>query len=60
MNQKELSFFYCYNKKLSDFLSTKNIRYITVAIEPKSGKLYSQYLITDELQAGIKEYKQSK
>jgi hypothetical protein len=55
-----LSFFYCYNKRLSDFLGTKGIKYILVAIEPKSGKLFSQYLINSELQTALDEYKKSK
>ncbi|MCP3738793.1 hypothetical protein [Rossellomorea sp. BNER] len=56
MNQP--SFFYCYNKRLSDFISTKGVQYIHVAQEPKSGKLYSLYLINEELQSAIDEYKQ--
>jgi hypothetical protein len=56
----KLSFFHCYNKRLSDFLGAKGIKYIMVAIEPKSGKLFSQYLINSELQMALDEYKQSK
>lgn len=60
MKNLKHSFFYCYNKKLSDFLSAKGIKYILVAIEPKSGRLFSQYLINAELQTALDEYKQSK
>ncbi|QNG59433.1 hypothetical protein H4O14_16775 [Bacillus sp. PAMC26568] len=53
-------FFFVYNKKVSDFLKSKGIQYICVAIEPKSGKLFSLYFINDQLQAALAEYKQSK
>lgn len=54
------NYFFCYNKKLSDFLTTKGIQFITVAKEPKSGKLFSLYFIDTKLQQAIEEYKQSK
>lgn len=61
-NQKD-GYFFCYNKFLSDWLSQnsqRDIKYITVAIEPKSGKLFSLYKIDDNLQAALKEYKEQK
>ncbi|MED4374314.1 hypothetical protein P9274_01020 [Schinkia azotoformans] len=54
------NYFFCYNKRLSDFLSSKNINYICVAKEPKTGKLFSLYCIDSTLQQAIDEYKQSK
>ena len=58
MNKSD--FFFCYNKKLSDFITTKGIQFICVAKEPKSGKLFSLYFIDSQLQQAIDEYKQSK
>jgi len=53
-------FFFCYNKKLSDFLTENGIKYITIAIEPKSKRQFSLYFINEQLQQLIKEYKQQK
>lgn len=54
------NFFFCYNKKLSDFLSGRGIQFITVAQEPKSKKLFSLYQIDEQLQQAIDDYKKSK
>lgn len=58
MNKSQ--FFYCYNRKVSEFLKSKGISYIHVAMEPKSRKLYSLYYINNELQSALNEYKKSK
>jgi hypothetical protein len=49
-------FFYCYNINVSNFLTSKGISFIHIAREPKSNKLYSLYLKTNQLQAALKEY----
>lgn len=51
------NYFYCYNKRVSDHLKSNNIQYITVALDPKTKKMFSLYLINDELQASLDEYK---
>lgn len=51
-------FFFCYNKRLSDFFKKKGIDLITVAIDPNTRKWYSLYEITPVLQQAIDEYKQ--
>lgn len=50
-------YFFCYNKRVSDYLRTKQLNFITVAIDPKSNKMYSMYEITPELQIALDEYK---
>lgn len=50
-------FFYCYNIQVSKFLTSKGIKFIHVAREPKSNKLYSLYVNTSELNMALKEYK---
>lgn len=50
-------YFYCYNVSLSKYLNSKGIRYITVAREPKSNKLFSLYEINTNLQNAIDEYR---
>ena len=50
-------YFFCYNKRVSDYLRTKQLNFITVAIDPKSNKMYSMYEITPELQKALDEYK---
>ncbi len=50
-------YFYCYNINLSRYLTSKGINYIMIAREPKSNKLFSQYLQTAELTKAIQEYK---
>ncbi|MGE7217150.1 hypothetical protein ACQKJC_11670 [Priestia koreensis] len=52
------NFFFCYNKRVSDYLSYKGVRYITVAQDLKTQKVFSLYLINDEFQEAMNEYKQ--
>lgn len=49
-------FFYCYNKKVSDFLESKGLHKITVGINPNNKKPYSMYHKTELLQKALKEY----
>jgi hypothetical protein len=56
----QLEFFYCYSRNVSSFLTSKGIKYITVAIEPNSKRYYSMYLQTNELTEALNEYKQLK
>lgn len=58
MNNKD--YFFCYNKRVSDFLKTKGIYHITVAQDPKTKKIFSLFEITHNLQRALDEYKQSK
>jgi len=57
---KRSQYFFCYNKKVSDFLSSKGIKLITVAKDIKTGKIFSMYEITEEFQDALDEYKASK
>lgn len=50
-------YFYCYNKVVSDYLKKKGVKYINIAIEPKSKKIYSLYEQTEELKAALIEYR---
>lgn len=50
-------YFFCYTRSLSDHLVTRGFKYITVAQNPKSQKLFSLFPITDELHEAIKEFK---
>ncbi|KZZ85643.1 hypothetical protein [Bacillus sp. SJS] len=54
------NFHFVYNKNVSDFLKSKGINFICVAIEPKSQKMFSLYYINSELQQALEEYKQYK
>lgn len=54
------NYFFCYNKRVSDFLKTKGIYHITVAQDPKTKKIFSLFEITTDLQQALNEYKQSK
>lgn len=58
MEQRE--YFYCYNIAVSRYLESKGIKYITVAREPKSNKLFSLYEQTQELTDLLREYKFNK
>lgn len=53
-------YFYCYNKAVSDFLNSKGIKYITVAINPMDKRMYSMYEKTSHLDMALKEYKSHK
>jgi hypothetical protein len=51
-------FFFCYDKKLADFIRyKKGIDFITVAQNPKTKKVFALFPITKELQKAIDEYK---
>lgn len=50
--------FFCYNKKVSDYLMSKGHKLVTVAIDINTKKIYSLYVITDELTKSLAEYKQ--
>lgn len=50
-------YFYCYNKEVSDYLASKGIKYINVARELKSNKIYSLYKQTEQLTKALTEYK---
>lgn len=54
---KKIDFFYCYNKRLSDFLTTEGIKYITVAKDIKKNRMFSLYIINKELQTALDKYK---
>jgi len=51
------NYFFCYTKRVSDFLHEKGFRFITVAKDPKTEKLFSLYEITPKLQVALAEYK---
>lgn len=51
------NYFFCYSKKVSDFLSYKGIRFITVAQDMKTQKPFSLYEISADLQKALDEYK---
>lgn len=53
-------YFYCYNKRVSDYLNENGETFINVAIEPKSKKMYSLYKQTEQLSKLLKEYKLNK
>lgn len=50
-------FFYCYDHNLSRYLTNNGIRYITKAISSKSYRTYYMFLITEELNAAIQQYR---
>ena len=57
---KDINFFFCYSNKVATFLNSMNIRYITVAIEPITGRTFTLYLQTEELTQALKDYKKSR
>jgi len=50
-------YFYCYNKSVSDFLVSNGLKFITVAREPKSNKLFSLYEQSPKLKELLVQYK---
>lgn len=51
------NYFFCYNKTVSDFMRTKGIHHITVAMDVKTKKIFSLFEITNEFQQALDEYK---
>lgn len=56
MNNKD--YFFCYNVRLSKFLQLKGINYITKAKHCKTDQVFSLFLINDELNNAIQQYKE--
>lgn len=52
----DISFFYCYNKNVSDHLRSEGIDFITVAQDLKTKKVFSLYIINDEFQKALDKY----
>lgn len=52
--------FYCYSKRLSDFIyhNSDGIVPLTIAINPKSKNTFSLYAKSDNLQAVLDKYKE--
>jgi hypothetical protein len=51
------TYFYCYNKKVSDYLTKKGVQYITKAISPKDKRLFTMYKKDHHLDLLLNEYK---
>ena len=58
MNKKD--YFFCYNKRVSDYLTSKGIQYITIANEMRSNRIFSLYEVNEQLQTALQEYKSIK
>lgn len=54
MNKK---YFFCYNARLSKFLNSKGLQYITKAMHPASQQIFTLYEKNDNLLDVIAEYK---
>ena len=50
-------YFFCYNKRVSDYLNKKGVKYITVALDPKTNKMFSLYKADEKFQEAFDEYK---
>lgn len=53
-------YFFCYNKTVADFMYTRGVHYITVAMDVKSQKVFSLFEVTSKFQAALEEYKSLK
>lgn len=53
-------YFFCYTKRLSDYLRDKGIKPITVAMEPKTKQIFSLYFVDDSLSKSLTEYSKNK
>jgi len=62
MTNKNSSHFFCYNRRLSFFLSNEGINFITVAKDLKTNKIFSLYEIDEDgkLQEALDKYKNKK
>lgn len=59
MNQdtiNQFNFFYCYDEGLTSYLIRKGFRYITKARHYRTNKLFSLFILTDELNHYINEW----
>lgn len=60
INMANKDYFFCYTKKVSDYLNEKGLQFITVAKSVSNHKIFSLYEITPALQEALKEYKNLK
>lgn len=56
----DIKFFFCYSKRVSEFLSSKGIPHVTVAIEPGTRRHFTLYVQNDLLSTTLNEYKNNK
>jgi len=55
-----MKYFFCYDKNLFNLLSSKGFRFITKARNINNDKVFSLYLMTEELSQVIDEWTKSK
>lgn len=63
MEIKNEMLFYCYSKSVANFIYEKSngkIRPLTIAINPKSGNIFSLFSKSDKLQVILDQYKEDK
>lgn len=51
-------FHFVYSKRVAEFLHSRGIQHICVAIEPKNNRMFSLFQVTEQLQEALAQYKQ--
>ncbi|WP_449355590.1 DUF5659 domain-containing protein [Virgibacillus natechei] len=54
------NYHFVYNKRVSDFLTKEGIKFITVAKDLKTNRVFSLYEVTSELQRALDKYQKNK
>jgi predicted amidophosphoribosyltransferase len=52
------NYHFVYSKRVAEFLTSKGLQHICVAIEPKNQRMFSLFEVTDTLQELLNQYKQ--
>lgn len=55
MKRDEISYFFCYDRNLSNYLKRK-FNHITTAMNPSTKKIFTLFVRTDELSKAINQY----
>ncbi|MFD2703927.1 DUF5659 domain-containing protein [Salibacterium lacus] len=53
---KASDMFFCYNKNLAQYIKSRGIYSITTAIHPTTGKMFTLFPKSEELQQALNEY----
>lgn len=60
MKEKKVKCYKCFSNNLKEFLMSRGLEYITIAIDPKTNKTFWMFLKTNELDLALTEWSSSK
>ena len=56
MKEKRFKCYKCFSNNLKEFLMSRGLEYLTIAIDPKTEKTFWMFLKTEELDLALTEW----